>query len=300
MGARKTLASLSFLGLLTFAGTASAADPDPLLEKIAALEKQVDADLAAKANDALVGDAKSAVMLHKEAVGKDVLRDRILAILGLITKVKADDILKVALLQLGETRDLRAAKYLRSFLRPVDTFKVSVGTETAIEVSKKLPDSSLVEPLIEIVDSSKNVAVAAKAIDALGYFGAVKNKREKILLELCKSVQRNMPGQRGSQAGGAGGDGAITGGSANGDGGASTSGMDGSVDTGPGTYTSGQAASARWPALSEALPAALNKLTGTVCSSAQDWFAMVKEHKSSLKILFVNDGAAPAPDAPPK
>jgi hypothetical protein len=301
MGTRTTLAWWSVLGLATCSGTAFAADPDPMLEKIAALEKQVEADIAAKAYDALVGDGKSAVALHKEAVGKDALRDRLLAILGGLTRVRADDVCKLALLQLGETGDLKGAKYLRSFLRPVDAFKIPIGTETSIEVAKKLPDSSLVEPLLDIVDASKNVACAAKAVDALGYFGGVKNKREKILVELCKSIQRNKPGQKGSQAGGGSGDGAISGGGGSGDGGATGGGMDGSVDSGSsGSFTAGQAASARWPALSAALPGALNKLTGTVCGSAEDWFGMVKEHKSSLKLLFVADGAAAGADAPPK
>ena len=295
MGARTTLASLSLLGLVTFTGTAFAADPDPLLEKVAALEKQVDTDTTAKANDALVGDVKSATALYKDADGKDALRDRVLALVGGITKVRVDAVAKAALLALGEIGDLRGAKYVRALLRPVDEGKTPVAIETAIQVAKKLPDSSLVEPLLDIVDTSKNVDAAAKAIDALGYFGAVKSKREKILVELCKSVARNLPGGKSHSQGNVGNTsaGSGPGGVAGGAGG-------GSTDPGTGTTgTAGQGASARWPALSAALPPALNKLTGTVCASAQDWFAMVKDHKSTLKTLFVNDDAAPpTPDAP--
>ncbi len=306
MGTCSTLALLSLTSILSFSGTVFAADPDPMLEKVTALEKQVATDIEAKANEALVGDTKSAQALYRDVEGKDALKERIVTIVGSITKVRADDVSKAAILMLGEIGDLRGARYLRSFLRAVDTFKVPLNTEASIEASKKLPDSTLVEPLLDIVDNSKNVACAAKAIEALGYFGSVKSKREKILVELCKSVQRNLPGRKGqggnvgSSEAGSGPDG--VGGSGDSGSGTSGGGSGGSIDPGTGgSYSAGQANSARWPALSEVLPEALNKLTGSVCSSAQDWFAMVKQHKTSLKVLFVADTSAPpAPDAPPK
>ena len=44
--------------------------------------------------------------------------------------------------------------------------------------------------------------MAAKAMESLGAFGAVKNKREKILVELSKTTQQNKPGQKGHSGSG--------------------------------------------------------------------------------------------------
>lgn len=283
MGIRSTLAFACVAATFSVAGTAFAADPDPLLQKFADLEKKVAADTSAKAFDALVHDASAAADLYKEAEGKDAFKDRALAIVGGLTKHKDDGVCKASLITLGDIGDLRGARFLRPNLRPMDEGKVPVAVDVSIDVAKKIPDTSLVEPLLAMVDSSKNYAVAAKALDALGAFGAIKNKRERILVELTKTVMKNRPGQKG-QAGGGGGE----------DTGSGPSGSDGNIGGDAyGNPNGGNAA--RWPALSAALPKALNELTGTSCNSAEDWSTMVKEHKDNLKVLFVNDGAKPPP-----
>lgn len=279
-----------FVGSLTFGRPARAAEPDLMLEKVVALEKKATADATAKSNEALMGDAKAAADLYRESEGKDPYRDRLLAIVGAITKVRQDDVCRTALTVLGEIGDLRGAKYLRGYLRPLDDAKIPVAVETAVVVAKQLPDDSLVEPLLAIVDTSKNFTLAGKAIEALGSFAAVKSKREKILTELVKTVQKSQPGAKGKYGGGGGGDG-TSGGTA----------MDGSATGGPSADGSaagegspgfsGQGQSARWPALSGPLPEALNRLTGTICGSAEEWFSTYKEHKSKLSVLFVADAA---------
>lgn len=282
MGIHRSLAFATCSVLaIGFARGARAADPDPMLERVVALEKKTEADTTAKSFDALVGDARAALTLHRDLEGKDALKDRALAIVGALTKVRQDDVCRVAFGILGEMGDLKGAKYLRPNLRPLDDDKIPLAVEMSVVVAKQLPDDSLVEPLLAIVDASKNYSLAAKAIEALGSFAAVKSKREKILTELVKTVQKSQPGQKGKYGGGVGsGDGT--------DGGTP---MDGSVsgDGAPGTTSQGK--SARWPALSGPLPDALNRLTGTVCGSADEWFATYKEHKSKLSVLFVTDVA---------
>ncbi len=268
------------VGSLSFVRAARAADADPVLEKVVGLEKKTEADTTAKSNEALVGDAKAAADLYRECEGKDPYRDRILAIVGSITRFKQDDVCKIAFTTLGDIGDLKGAKYVRPFLRPFDDAKVPVNLEMAVTVAKQLPDDSLVEPLLAIADASKNYSFAAKAVEALGSFSAVKSKREKILTELVKTVQKSQPGAKGKYGGGNGGGEGTDGGTP----------MDGSVSDG--SYgQSNQGKSARWPALSGALPDALNRLTGTICGSADEWFATYKEHKSKLSVLFVADAA---------
>ena len=293
MGTRTTFAFVLALGSLGVSAVARAGDPDPMLEKLTALEKRASADIEAKAEDPLVGDAIEAANLHKECAGKDALQERALAIVGGIAKVRIDSVAKLAILRLGEIGDLRGAKFIRGFLKPMDEGKVPVTLDAALDAAKKLPDSSLVEPLLQIVDASKNFAVAAKAITALGAFGAIKSKRERILVELAKTVQKAQPGGKGKYGGGGGGGEGAIGGS---DGG--SSGNDGDAGGDGAGGTASQGSSARWPALSAALPAALNQLTGTQAGSAEDWFGLVKQHKGKLSALFVNDGATPAKDAP--
>lgn len=294
MGIRPSAAFVVLAAALAAPSPARAGDPDPLLEQLSTLEKTTEADIAAKAYDALVTDARNAAQLHKDAAGKDALRDRALAVVGSIVKVRNDDLQKAAIAILGDIGDEKGAKYVRGFLRPIDDLKVPAAVEATLAVIPKLPDDGLVEPLLQMVDASKNYGVAAKAITALGSFTASRRKREKILLELVKSVQKNQPGGKGKYGGGGGGgegtsggsamDGSGSGGSGNGEG---NSGEGGTA----GGFTS-QGQTDRWGPLSAALPEALTKLTGTAGSSAQEWFQLVKDNKGKLSALFVADAAS--------
>jgi hypothetical protein len=127
----------------------------------------------------------------------------------------------------------------------------------------KAPDETLIDPLMKIVDDSKNVEVAAKSMEALGSFGRHKRRREALLEDLVKTVQRVQPGGRG-QAGKE---------------------NQTNPEAGAGSKTGGNA-QARWTALSPVLPKTLNDLTGQNFGSTEDWFAVFKEHKRDLGGLF--------------
>jgi len=291
MGIRTKVLVAFAVASLAWAGRCLAADADPLVEKTTALEKKVEADVAAKTAEALVADATAAADLYKEAEGKDALRDRALSILGTLSRVRDDGVVKASIGALGDLGDLRGARYLRGNLKVSDDGKVSAALEASLDAAKKLPESSLVEPLLAIVDASKNYTLAAKAIEVLGAFGAVKNKREKILTELTKTVAKSRPGAKGKYGSGAGTGEGNTNPNPNGEGGSGE---------GSGYGTSNQPNSARWPALAAALPGALNALTGSSQGTAEDWIAQVKEHKDNLKVLFVGDGSkSDKPDAKP-
>jgi hypothetical protein len=262
-------------GLNSANGTSAlAADEDPLVAKVTALETAVAEHVSAKASDALKDDITTAAGLYKENAKKDPLRERILKILGGLAKNRADDVAKAAILAIGETKDTAGAKYIRGFFHALDDKTTeSVALAASFEAAKKIPDDSLVDPLLSIVDDSKNIPVAVKAMDTLSKFGGLKHSREKILDALAKSVAKSKTGRKGYGAG-AGGGGV---GDATGSGGSSGS------PTG-----TGQAGPAdRWNALSAELPKTLNTLTGQREASADSWFDRIKQNKNSLGALFV-------------
>jgi len=265
MGILRTVLVSSALTLGSGGSIGFAADEDPLLEKLAELEAKVVEHTTAKSPEELKTDASTALALYRENAGKDPHRDRILKILGGLTKHKNDDVVREALVDLGETGDREGARYVKPFLKPCDDPKPTVGLETAIIVCKKLPHESLAEPLLAIVDDSKNLKVAAKAMESLGAFGLVKSKREKILEGLVKSVARSQSGGRGAA------------GKEN----------NANPDAGLGN-TSNSGAGNRWKELSEVLPAALNELTGHSESSAVAWFTTYKDRKGKLGSLFTD------------
>ena len=132
-----------------------------------------------------------------------------------------------------------------------------------------LPDDSLVEPLLAMVEDSKNFSVAGRAMETLGAFGTVKRKREKILETLAKTTERVKPGGQPRH-------------------GATSN--ESNPEGGLGSSQGGTAA--RWSVLSPILPKTLNKLTGRSYPTPDEWFIAVKENKGRLKGLFV-EGESP-------
>jgi hypothetical protein len=255
------------------AALAEEAPPDPLLEKIVEHEALVAKHKQEKAYQALVTDARTALALYKEGAGKDPYRERSLALIGTIVRATDEDaVVKSGLEALGETADLDGAKYVKPLLRQPNPKESSPILVAAIAAAAKLPASDLVEPLLQIVDDSKVFATSAAAMEALGHFGACKHKREKILLELAKTVEKNKPGQRprpnSNQGGGLDPDPSVA----------------GTTGTGRQSETA-----ARWIALAPVLPKAANELTGQKLQTAEEWFDLVKENKSRLEKLFRDD-----------
>jgi hypothetical protein len=251
-------------GVASVAAWAGDTPPDEKLERVVALEAKVTADLSAKSYDALQEDAKSTAALDKEVEGKAPYHDRLFKILRELSRSKVDDVCKAAIRAVGEAGNADdGARIVRAFLRPVDDDSPSTALLTSLETIPQIPDDSLVEPLLKIVTDSKNYSVAAKAVEALGSFKAAKRKREKIVEELVKTVQKDTPG------------------------GQSRMGKDNQTNPDqPVGNNPGQGAAARWGLLSAALPKALNTLTGQSVATAEEWFTAVKQAKGHLGTLF--------------
>ena len=174
---------------------------------------------------------------------------------------------------LGELGDPNGAKTIRHYLRQPNPKESSPELQAAVAAAAHVPDDSLVEPLLKIVDRSKTFRIAADAIKSLGHFKTCTRKREKILEELVKSVKKNKPGGRPGMRGGG------------------TSGMDPNGGYGSTSAPMGQEGSpaARWSTLSPVLAKAMNQLTGQKLTSAEDWFIAVHDAKGHLDSLFTND-----------
>jgi hypothetical protein len=260
------LVALGIFGAAALGAPAARADdppPDPRLVRLQELETKVQADASTKAYDALCQDAQAAAELFKEAEGKSPFRERLLKILNTLAGNKEDAVCKAAITAAGDTGDQDgAAKILRRFLRPTDSPDPSAALVTSIEVVEKVPDPSLVEPLLNIVTESKNYTVAANAMQALGCFKDAKKKREKILEELTKTVLKDKPGvtPRAYRENQTNPDGAS-----------------------PGNQAGAQN---RWVTLSTVLATALNKLTGQNISTPEEWGEAVKSRKGRLGDLF--------------
>ena len=116
-----------------------------------------------------------------------------------------------------------------------------------------------------MVEKSKNYVVASRAAAALGEFETASRKhRHLILVELTRTLRKDLPSRpkRGHEN-------RTTG------------------DYIPGKQ--GAVGNARYSALSVAITAALNKLTGRHIQSYTEWMQMVKDNKRNLDVLFRND-----------
>ena len=126
--------------------------------------------------------------------------------------------------------------------------------------------SESVEPLLALFEDSKELGVSSAALESLGAFGKIKNKRVKILTTCTKEVGRYQPGTAARPKSGQGG-------------------VSPGYDSPPG-YSRGEAGTAsRWATLAPILPKAMNQLTGQNLTSPQQWFQVVKETKD-LNALF--------------
>jgi hypothetical protein len=255
------LVTVASLGGAAVAGE-PAPDVEPLLARVQALEALVAEHAKGDAEAALAEDAKAVVALHKEAGGEDPCRARLVKVLGTLVRERSQAVRQAAILAIGETRDQEAGKLLKPFLRPVTQGAVPPLLEPAIRAAALAPHDSLVEPLLEVVEDSKALGVAAAAMESLGAFGECKRKRTKILEDLVKTVERVRPGgpQRGKE--------------------------NQTNPDAPLGNNQGSSASERWNALAPVLPKALNQLTGQKFLSHEDWFAIVKENKRGLGRLF--------------
>lgn len=270
VGPVRRLVGITALAVAVGTGGARAADGpaegDPLVKKVVEHEALVAQHVKDKATKALLEDAKAACALHKEVGTRDDLRARVLATLETVVKAQKDDAgRKEALECVGATGDRDGMKIVRPWLKQPNREKSGPVLLCAIRVAGLLPVSDSVEPLLGMVEDSKVLDASAAAMESLGSFGRVKNKREKIMTELCKTVAKWTP-----------------------------AGVARPKSTNPGTDDSGgttrgdSEVSVRWTTLAPLLPKTLNRLTGQNVNTAEQWFRVVKD-TPDLTVLFPKD-----------
>ncbi len=248
------------------APSAPPAGGDEALAKVVEWEARIVQHQTAKDTEALAQDAKDGVSLHAAAPEKDPLRARVVKGIGALTKNRSKEVANAAIDALGETKDHGAAAYVRPLLRPVDDGEMPALTRAAVKAAGQIAADSLVEPLLSMMDESKNYDAAAKALEALGGFRECKRKREKILEEAVKSVLRDKPG--GQRQGPRGG------------------GENSSHETPDSGGQTGNGPASRWGALTPVLVTSMNSLTGRTLTSPDEWFNQVRSHKNNLGELF--------------
>jgi hypothetical protein len=133
----------------------------------------------------------------------------------------------------------------------------------AMAAAGALGHDSLVLPLLKIVENSKNLGVAARAVTALGKFrDSAFSRRKKILLDLTDTLMKDMPGGP----------------------------SQGKENRQTGDYIpgkSGHGGSARYATLAPLIPQALNELTGQEFQTLEEWMRVVSEQKRNLQDLFL-------------
>ena len=254
-------------GMLVGATTATADEEQSFEDRIKEHEALVKAHKTEKDYAGLVADIDAAVKLFEESKAIEDERERnkaqekIVKLVGSLSKTREDSVAKAAILALGTMGHEDGAKYVKPHLRPVKDSQASSLTVAAIESAGKIHADSLVTPLLNMVEKSKNYTVAARAMRALGKFGSSKRYRGKILETLAATVHKSKPGNRVRQK-------------------ENKSNPDGGYIGGVG------GSQARWRTLGPVLPEALNELTGQRFPTAEDWFDVVKEYDGNLDVLF--------------
>lgn len=258
-------------------GALACADEDArALDSLAWKERLKEITVSVKAHkkavdlSGLEDDLKQAQTLYAEAHAEDKLCGQLIKLVGSLTRGSKDVPLATAMLRtLAEIGDPRGARYVKPYLRQRDKKQASSMLAIAVEAAADVPHASLVKPLLEIVLKSKTYGIAAKCAGTLGHYRSVKKTRSTIVETLLKTLKRSKPGGQPRM-------------------GRSSPSLDGS---GGGTGGSGQGggASARWAALSGAIPRALRRLTGQDFSGAEEWIAVLKEYKGKYGRLFTED-----------
>jgi hypothetical protein len=261
------VATLAFSGF-GFAPSASA-DEEPAKEpvgdlsaaEVADLEKAVEAHRVDKDVVALRKDLDDVCAAHKKATDPKA-RASLNTLLGAILKGANDEGLeKDALKAIGDLGDEDNWKYVRAYCQQPDPKVAPPLIAEALECAGKLKNDDAVPHLLRLVEKSKVYPVAANAMRALGNFGQSRRQRGKILTQMIGAVRRSVPGGPAK----------------------------GKSDPNTGGYIPPKSASgddSRWGALSPALVASCNQLTGQTASTAQDWFDLYDRYKKNLNDLF--------------
>ena len=212
----------------------------------------------------------SASDLFEDCCKDEKLQDAVIKFAGTASKgLRGEKFDILVLRELSEIGDMRAAKYIKPFLRQRDRDKTSETLKEAIEAAAHVPDPSLVRPLLTLVEKSEHTIAMQEAVYALGKFRGATRHYKRIFETLADEARKVKPGNRPRMRGN-GND--LTGGDSTPYG----------RESGPG---------ARWNALSRAVPAALRELTGQEIRDIGEWMHVIKNAKGKYDSLFVERDA---------
>lgn len=249
--------------LTVWIGGASAdSEAKTQLAELVAAVKQHKKD---KDDGQLKGDLDQAVRIYMDAEDDKATRKKVISTMVSIGKnSKNKDLVKHMLVTLGQTKDEGAAPTVKAYLKQKNAKKSDDILLTAIKVAGTAPQSAYVEPLLKLFEKSKHMGVSAKALESLGSYHAVKNKREKIVKVVIETVRKYKPGVKGAEKG---------------------------FLPGEEARITGEGARSRWSTLSPIVPKMMGRLTGNEMYGAKvdDWFTMYDENKRDLDQLFVDD-----------
>ena len=263
---RLTVLTLVFGLLCAFGspGTAIAADAE-LKTRVADLATAIKEHKKAKDVGQLKADLDVAVKLHADAEDCKSTRKKVIALMSSVTKGNDDTSLtRHMITTMGATKDPDASKVIKGYLKQKNPKKSSDVLLTAIKVAGTSPHPNYVEPLLKLFEKSKHMGVSARALDSLGAFHDVKNKRCKIVKVVIETVRKYKPGVKGNEKG---------------------------FLPGEEARITGEGARSRWETLAPIVPKMLGRLTGNEMYGAKidDWFTMYDENKRDLQSLFVDD-----------
>lgn len=267
MGITRRMARYLAVPVLLLASAGWVRADESLLERVERHEDRVEAHRKDDASSELQSDLKKAVELFREAAEApdgEKIQERLVKEVGSLSRVRDDTVRVAALETLGRMGHEDGARYVKRYLKDYKDAPRQRAAMAAVEAAGEVADDSLVRPLLRIVDKTKDMKLAARAVHALGGFGDSKRYRERIVEELIDTLKRDMPAapKPGRDAGD--------------------------------TYLpakNGHAGTSRWSVLSRAVPQSLNELTGRKLGSLSDWIAMVDEYERDLDLLFVDDDA---------
>ena len=257
---------------LGLAAPAHAADPKPkpvdeTTAKVVDLETAAKKHVSDKADEALKADIVVAVKLAAET-SDTKLRARVVTVVGSIAQGRTNDGVQLAAIKgIGDMGDSTAFRYLRPFLAqptPKDNPPLLID---AIDAAAKIHADDSVIVLMDLVEHSDVMPVAAAAMKAFLPFAANKATRIKIVSDLIQTVKKDRPGvtYRWSK------DGGITGAER--------------VRT-HNPMHSGEDSVTRYQALAGVMCETLNKMTGQNVGTPEDWFDLKDRYKTNLAILF--------------
>ncbi|HVG93890.1 MAG TPA: hypothetical protein VND21_05550 [Planctomycetota bacterium] len=237
------------------------ADETPT-QAYARLEATVKGHLKEKDEAALKADCARAKELGLSCA-EVALRPKYLALLGSILQgTREEEVRKVAIQAIGETKEKSMFKYLRPYLAMPNAKEAGPLLIPAIEAAGQLAANDGALLLVGLVKDSKVMTVAQAAIKAIGGYASNARMRQKVVGDVIATVRKSRPGV-GSRADTSSGEVVPT-----------------------ARVRTGDEEMSRWQALAPVLVETLNKMTGHNAATAEDWFDLYDRYKTQPNVLF--------------